>query len=69
MRIEKEFDYFVIARGRARESYFCFMVDHDASCWTSKNLGRLIDSRAKMKLKIFWKNYISELVLELKLRR
>jgi len=37
MRIEKELDGFIICRGRARESFFCFFVDADRSCWTSKS--------------------------------
>jgi hypothetical protein len=37
MRIEKRGEYFVIARGRAHESFFCFFVDDTGSCWTCKS--------------------------------
>ena len=37
MRIEPNGQGFLIVKGQGkRESYFCFLVDNDRSCWTSK---------------------------------
>lgn len=64
MRVERYDEGFVICKGRARDSYFCFLVGADSSCWTSKQtqahqFETLLEAR----------NYIGELRRRAHIRR
>jgi len=37
MRIQQWANSFIVARGRAKESFFCFYVDADRSCWSQRH--------------------------------
>lgn len=36
MRVNRHGDLFIVVRGRHPESFFCFYVDDDRSCWSQK---------------------------------